>query len=388
MLEDFHSILNDFRLTPANESMQEFCSIIKNSTFDKDKIVALTKVLAQSGETLQFPNHNTADIPSTGGPSSLSTIISPLILKEYFAIPKLGIVGRPAGGIDVLAQIKGYNLKLSKNEIYDIIDKTQYCHFISNNQFAPLDSKLFKYRSENGFKNVSGLVIASLLSKKVAVDIKNVCLDIRYSHFGNFGSSLQEAKSLSDHFKQASLLLGINSTFYFSDNNKLFQPYIGRGESLLAIYNYLSDNNDNWLNHHIEFECSEMVRTLTNKKLKKSEIKKIIKKNFIENIESQGGNIIAFESVAKKIKDSHKYEFLAKKSGKLTIDLMKMRDTIVKIQNKYIDNYFEFPDPCGLIFLKNQNENISQNEPILTFRIPENDLAYFKNELNNFIIID
>src|SRR5690606_14039939 len=127
-------------------------------------IAELTKVLATSGETLKFSSYNTADIPSTGGPSSLSTIISPLILKEYFAVPKLGIVGRPAGGIDVLAQIEGYNLKLSKKGIYEIIDKTQYCHFISNNQFAPLDSELFKYRSENGFKNVSGLVIASLLS--------------------------------------------------------------------------------------------------------------------------------------------------------------------------------------------------------------------------------
>src|SRR5690606_215029 len=190
-----------------------------------------------------------------------------------------------------------YNLKHSRKEIYEIIDKTQYCHFVSNNQFAPLDSKLFKYRSENGFKNVSGLVIASLLSKKVAVDIKNVCLDIRYSYFGNFGSSLEEAKRLSDNFKQVSNLLGINSTFYFSDNAKPFQPYIGRGESLLAIYEYFSGSNCNWLNHHIEFECGEMVRALTNKKIETSELKRISRKNFTENIMFQGGSITSFENV-------------------------------------------------------------------------------------------
>ncbi|MBP0904142.1 hypothetical protein ACFSKN_08325 [Mariniflexile gromovii] len=372
----------------SNLELEEICSDIKASSFDSNKIANLSNILAKSGETLEFSNYNTADIPSTGGPSSLSTIISPLILKEYFAVPKLGIVGRPAGGIDALAQIEGYNLKLSKNEIYEIIDKTQYCHFISNNQFAPLDSKLFKYRSENGFKNVSGLVIASLLSKKVAVDIKNVCLDIRYSHFGNFGSSLQEAKRLSDNFKQVSHLLGINSTFYFSDNTKLFQPYIGRGESLLAIHEYFSGSNNNWLNHHIEFECCEMVRTLTNNKIEPSGLKRIIIKNFTENIVFQGGSVASFENVSKNIKDSHIYEFSAKKSGMLIIDMMKMRDTIVKIQNKYIDTDAEFPDPCGLIFLKKQNENISQNETVLTFRVPKDDLEYFKNELNNFITID
>lgn len=388
MAKDFFLILQDFGVTHTYENMENLCFLVKNTEFDEHKIAELTKILATSGETLKFSNYNTADIPSTGGPSSLSTIISPLILKEYFAVPKLGIVGRPAGGIDVLAQIEGYNLKHSRKEIYEIIDKTQYCHFISNNQFAPLDSELFKYRSENGFKNVSGLVIASLLSKKVAVDIKNVCLDIRYSHFGNFGSSLEEAKRLSDNFKQVSNLLGINSTFYFSDNAKLFQPYIGRGESLLAIHEYFLGSNSNWLNHHIEIECGEMVRTLTNKKIETSELKSIIIKNFTENIIFQGGSITSFENVAKNIKDSHIYEFSAQKSGMLMIDIMKMRDTIVRIQNKYIDLGTEFPDPCGLIFLKKQNENISQNETILTFRVPKDDFEYFKNELNNFITID
>ncbi|GAB6123007.1 hypothetical protein [Dysgonomonas termitidis] len=388
MAKNFYSILKDLQSTLADESMEELCSIIKNIIFDKNKIADLANTLAQSGDKLNFPNLNTADIPSTGGPSSLSTIISPLILKEYFAVPKLGIIGRPAGGIDVLAQIQGYNLKLSKEEIYEIIDKTQYCHFISNNHFAPLDSKLFKYRSENNFKNVPGLVIASLLSKKVAVDIKNVCLDIRYSHFGNFGSSLEEARKLSDNFKLVSSLLGINSTFYFSDNTRLLQPYIGRGESLLAIHEYFLDTKNNWLNHHIEHDCREMVSTLTNHKIESPELKSIIIKNFTENIECQGGSIDSFENVVQKTRDSHIYEFSANKSGILSIDMMKMRDTIVKIQNKYSDKDHEFPDPCGLIFFKNQNEHISKNEAVLTFRVVENDLEYFKNELNKFIIID
>ena len=84
------------------------------------------------------------------------------------------------------------------------------------------------------------MVIASLLSKKLAVGVKNVCLDIRYSKFGNFGKSLQEFKLLSMNFKDVADLLGIKSNFYFSNNDLLMQPYIGRGESLLAIDEYLS----------------------------------------------------------------------------------------------------------------------------------------------------
>lgn len=387
-MTSFFESFNLFDNTISDLEMEKICSFVKNSKFNENKIAELTKALAQSGEILKFSNYNTADVPSTGGPSSLSTIISPLILKEYFAVPKLGIVGRPAGGVDVLAQIQGYNLKLSKKQIYEIIDKTQYCHFISNNQFAPLDSKLFKYRSENGFKNVPALVIASLLSKKIAVDIKNVCLDVRYSSFGNFGNTLQEAKRLFDNFKQVSSLLKINSTPYFSDNTKLFQPYIGRGESLLAIHEYFSDTKNLLLNNHIELECSGMVSTLTNDKIESSKLKNVIIKNFTENIECQGGSIGSFDNVVKKIKDLHINEFSANKSGILTIDIMKMRDSILKIQQKYIWSGNEFPDPCGLIFFKNQGESISKSETILTFRVPKDDLEYFKIELNNFITIN
>lgn len=382
------NVLNDFLRLNSNESMRNLCLKVKESDFNIEGIVKLVEILSESGETLKFPNHNTADVPSTGGPSSLSTIICPLLLKEYFSVPKLGIVGRPAGGIDVLAQIDGYNLKLSKKEIYKIIDKTQYCHFISNHQYTPLDSKLFKFRNENGFKNIPGLVIASLLSKKRAVGVKNICLDIRYSHFGNFGKSLDEAKGLSDKFKQVSEAMKIKSLFYFSNNSKLFQPFIGRSESLLAIYEYLLGSKDNWLNNHIENDCNKMVKSLTKNKSQNVKLKEIILKNFEENIINQGGKANSFEKISKRTKSLHIHKLFANKTGNVKIDIMKMRDTIVKIQACYVKFNNEFPDPCGIIFFKNQGDAISKGETILSYRVLDKNLDYFRNELNNFVKID
>jgi thymidine phosphorylase len=130
-----------------------------------------------------------------------------------------------------------------------------------------------------------------------------------------------------------------------------------------------------------------MVESLVGKGIEFSGLQKTIIKNFTENIELQGGNISSFEDIARKIKNSHTHEFKANISGFLKIDIMKMRDTIVKIQNKYVTPRNEFPDSCGIIFLKNQNENILENEVILTFRVLEDDLEYFKYELNSFIKI-
>lgn len=369
----------------SDKNMYNLCDYLKNNPFNKYLIAELTCALAKSGNTLSF-NKQTADIPSTGGPSSLSTIICPLILKEYFSVPKLGIVGRPAGGIDVLSQIDGYKTKLKSNDIYQIIEKTNYCHFISNNEYTPLDSLLFKYRSENNFKDIPGLVIASLLAKKVAVGVKRICLDIRYSDYGNFGKSLYEAELLSQNFKDVANLLDIESTFYFSDNNRLLQPYIGRGEALLAISEMINGNKNLWLNKHI-FDCKKITETLTKKEVSCNQLNDIIKKNFIENIENQGGKIDSFINIAKTTKELHIYEYTASKKGKVRIDMDKMRDLIVNIQRNYITTDNEFPDPCGLIFYKNQNETVSSNDLVLTYRVKLDDLELFQSELKRIITI-
>ena len=75
-------------------------------------IAELANWLAASGEQLS-PRGRTADLASTGGPGSLSTLWAPAALvASGFLVPKLGVLGRPAGGIDVLSQVPGYRIDL------------------------------------------------------------------------------------------------------------------------------------------------------------------------------------------------------------------------------------------------------------------------------------
>ena len=368
--------------------MASICQYFVESPFDVQATKGLTKALAYSGEKLFFNDNNVADIPSTGGPSSLSTIICPLILKEFFIVPKLGIMGRPAGGIDVLAQIDGYKIKLTKEEIYKIVKETNYCHFISDENFAPLDSILFHFRNNYKFKNVPSLVIASLLSKKLAVGVKKICLDIRYSTFGNFGKTIMEAKQLSQYLHEVANLLDIETSFQFTDNTKLIQPYIGRGESLLAIYEYIHDNVGMLLKKHITLDCLSMVQKIHPGRLPQTNLKNLITKNFIQNIEMQGGSYKSFINISEKTKALHHYEFNASQSGFLTIDIAGLRQLIVLIQQKYSEIYkIEYSDPCGVIFYKEQFNFVASNDLILTYRVPEEDLEIFDKNLNNIITI-
>jgi pyrimidine-nucleoside phosphorylase len=76
------------------------------------EIAELARGLASSGAELP-PDPCSADLASTGGPTSLSTLLCPLFLRARgLRVPKLSVVGRPAGGVDVLQTIPGFNAAL------------------------------------------------------------------------------------------------------------------------------------------------------------------------------------------------------------------------------------------------------------------------------------
>lgn len=116
---------------------------------DED-IAKLAESLAASGERFQALERS-ADLASTGGPGSLSTLWAPAILAASgYKVPKLGVPGRPAGGVDVLAQVPGYRVNLNRIEAKAVLDDCGYVHLLAGNHFAPADAAMFAYRQRVG----------------------------------------------------------------------------------------------------------------------------------------------------------------------------------------------------------------------------------------------
>ncbi|MFW5871797.1 MAG: hypothetical protein ACOCUT_01700 [bacterium] len=380
-------IIESFISDPSESNMHGLIELFKGPSFTDEDVIQLTIGLADSGNKLSFNKDIVvADIPSTGGPTSLSTLLCPLVLQELgFYVPKIGVPGRPAGGIDVLHQIPNYKTEFSFNELKECIQKFRYCHSLANESFAPLDKKLFNYRSKVGAKAIIPLVISSLLSKKVAAGINYVGLDVRVFSSGNFGATRYEAYNNSLEFIRISTLLGIHSVCFLNELKNIQQPYVGRGEALIALYEIFYGNPDRLLREHYN-RCVNMGLSLVGEnQINLTNITTKLKNNFISNLKFQGASEEAFISKVKKLKSDLLYEIKSTKSGFLNIDLDRLRSAIVWGQKEM--NESTFSDPCGVVFKKYSNDFVREGEVILRYRADSKIRAEFKMRLLKSISI-
>ncbi|ACU60046.1 Thymidine phosphorylase-like protein [Chitinophaga pinensis DSM 2588] len=358
--------------------MRNLISYARQNELTDSEVLSLAVGLSQSGEVINILEGTSLyDIPSTGGPTSLSTLLCPLFLAlTGRKVLKLGVPGRPAGGIDVLAQIEGYNIAPNTNLISRWLQNYNYVHFIVAENIASLDGKLFRFRRENDAIDIPSLAIASLLSKKIAVGLSHVGLDVRVSDFGNFGKNWNEAIRNATRFNRISALAGIYSQCFLTDGNAPQQPYIGRGESILALQKLFMGQADPWLEGHVD-TCFKMSAMLTDGRMNKYSISELAD-YFFKNVVLQAGSKKSFDQIASLTIDGHKDTIKAAQNGVLKIDLKTVRDAIVAVQNRCSG---AFPDPCGIILRKAANSYVSKNDDLCTIRCVEKYKKEFAESL-------
>ena len=98
--------------------MTEFLKSVHQNGMVKDEIVSLTRIMINSGETIDFSGLNSfvADKHSTGGVGDkVSIILGPILASLGIAVPMLAgrSLGHTGGTIDKLETIPGFNTNLT-----------------------------------------------------------------------------------------------------------------------------------------------------------------------------------------------------------------------------------------------------------------------------------
>lgn len=345
-----------------------------------EEIADLARLLANSGEMLASPQGAiVADVASTGGPASLSTLLCPLYLRCMGAmVPKVGVPGRPAGGIDVMAQIPGYQVRISLDRAKAILAECGYVHVLAAGRFAPLDGKLFVRRQLRSAVAIQPLVIASLLSKKLAVGLTHVGLDVRISSNGNFGATWDEARINARRFIRIADILGIRAKCFLTEGADAPQPYIGRGEALHALSRLFLGIDDQWLSQHAK-RCYAMATATVCRPDFQMPSTADVAKQFEANLIAQGASISAFEKSAEAAASAARTTMSADRSGFLEVDLSVVRSAILKANQHIPAPAAEFPDCAGVVLACPPNQFVLAGEALAELRCTDAHLAELRS---------
>src|SRR6266403_980861 len=166
----------------------------------------LTEAMMKSGRVLRYPEGSPPKIDkhSTGGVGDkVSLVLAPLLACDEVWVPMisgrgLGITG---GTLDKLESIPGFNVHLDEKRALKQLEKIGVFMIGQTEDICPADKKLYALRDVTGTVPSQPLIVASIMSKKLAESLDRLVLDVKFGS-GAFMKTKAEAQQLANAMKE------------------------------------------------------------------------------------------------------------------------------------------------------------------------------------------
>jgi pyrimidine-nucleoside phosphorylase len=162
----------------------------------------LTEAMMRSGRVLKYPNDSPPKIDkhSTGGVGDkVSLVLAPLLACDEAWVPMisgrgLGITG---GTLDKLESIPGFNVNLDEKRALQQLREIGVFIIGQTEDICPADKKLYALRDVTGTVPSQALIVASIMSKKLAENLDRLVLDVKFGN-GAFMKTRSDAAQLAE----------------------------------------------------------------------------------------------------------------------------------------------------------------------------------------------
>jgi pyrimidine-nucleoside phosphorylase len=190
---------------------------------DTAETTALTLAMRDSGDVLKFPEDQRplVDKHSTGGiGDKVSLPLAPLLACLGFRVPMISGrgLGLTGGTLDKLDSIPGFKTLLSAEKIVGQVQKTGCVICGQTDEMVPADKKIYALRDASGTVPSSPLIVASILSKKLAENPDALILDVKFG-CAAFMQTKTDARKLAKAMVALGNQCGVNTRAILTDMN-------------------------------------------------------------------------------------------------------------------------------------------------------------------------
>ena len=297
-----------------------FISGIYVNGMNDRETMTLTKAMVDTGKKMSI--RNSIDKHSIGGiPGNRTTpVLVSICSSTGLIMPKTSsrAITSAAGTADVMECFS--NVEFSIPEIRKIVGKTNACLVWGGAlNLAPADDKIIQVERIIGLDPEVQL-IASILSKKIAIGARYVLIDIPYGKSAKVDS--KKAKGLAKKFKKIGGMLGLRIKTVLTDGSQPIGNGIGPVLEARDVYSVLSQKTERPLDLEnkslmLSGEILEMTGKAKKGKGRKLALEILRSKKALQQfkniIEAQGGSLNGIEGRLKSEKMT--FETRAERSG-------------------------------------------------------------------------
>lgn len=345
--------------------MTYFISACFSNKMSMDETVNLTRSIVEHGDRLKLNSRVILDKHCTGGvPGNRTTmLVVPIIAAAGLTIPKTSSrsITSPSGTADTMEVLASVSIDVK--HMKKIVEKVNACIVWGGAlNLASADDKLIKIRHPVSL-DPEGMLLASIMAKKHAVNAKKVLIDIPLGRDTKIKNK-KDAMHLKREFVKLGKRLGMHVKVMLSDGTQPIGNGIGPSlEAKDVLYVLKRDQRRPLDLERKSLHMASILMSMAGIKEAKRKAKDILEsglayKKMKEIISAQGGNPnINPDNIPL---GRFKYTINAWKSGKIIDIDNRQIARIARIAGAPLDKN------AGIFLYKHERQKVSIGEPIFT----------------------
>jgi pyrimidine-nucleoside phosphorylase len=210
---------------------------------NRSEIASLTEAMLGSGHVLdlaRIPGRK-VDKHSTGGVGDkTSLILAPIVAAGGLTVPMISGrgLGHTGGTLDKLESIPGFNVNLSLQEFFSVLRECGMGLIGQTAEIAPADKKIYALRDATSTVENTGLICASIMSKKLAEGIDALVLDVKTGS-GAFMKREEDSVLLAELMVETGVRMGKKVVALITDMNQPLGRMAGHSNEIAECIDVL-----------------------------------------------------------------------------------------------------------------------------------------------------